>query len=598
MLLVIGITFAWFTWNSTTNTDVSVTIEGINITYEDGQDITGINLIPVSSKEKGEADGTAIAKEITVSSNMNAYLDLNMSLDILPDGLKDASFKWEFYKGADLLLSGNFSTSNQSDVINLLSKELVTSTETTYKLYIWIDGNMSNPNTMQNQTFKFMLNATASDNVSSEAGEAPLDDSGANRPKLAENMIPIMYDTNTSSWVKASTTDKESQYKWYDYDNKQWANAVLVSETNRDTYLSAEAGTAIPEDDILTYYVWIPRYKYKVFNITKTIGTDSYNAQNTGIDIVFENEIETTGEITCNDYDFSITNGSLSETCSGSNGEYYTHPAFTFGDKELTGIWVGKFEVSNSTSEIRIKPNASSLRNVASTEFYSAIKDMPKESNVYGLSTDTNVVDSHMMKNMEWGVVAYLTHSDYGRCNGSSCTEIGINNNSNYTTGCGAAPGSSSSSICNAYNTDAGMQASTTGNIYGIYDMSGGAFEYVMGNMSSSSGSYAYYASSGGSNFSYSTSTAKYIDTYANGSTYNDQTAYNRARLGDATGEVAVGGIVGWYNDSANFVYSSYSWFQRGGYYSNGTNAGVFFFHNNNGNRGTYISARGVVLAL
>ena len=75
LLLVIGITYAWFTWNSDTNTNVSVTIEGINITYEDGQDITGINLIPVSSKEKGETDGTAIAKEITVSSTMNAYLD-------------------------------------------------------------------------------------------------------------------------------------------------------------------------------------------------------------------------------------------------------------------------------------------------------------------------------------------------------------------------------------------------------------------------------------------------------------------------------------------------------------------------------------------
>ena len=104
LLLVIGITYAWFTWNSEENTNVSVTIEGMNITYEDGEDITGINLIPVSTKEKGELDGTAIAKEITVSSNMNAYLDLNMNLEILPEGLKDASFKWEIYKGEETLL--------------------------------------------------------------------------------------------------------------------------------------------------------------------------------------------------------------------------------------------------------------------------------------------------------------------------------------------------------------------------------------------------------------------------------------------------------------------------------------------------------------
>ena len=164
-------------------------------------------------------------------------------------------------------------------------------------------------------------------------------------------------------------------------------------------------------------------------------------------------------------------------------------------------------------------------------------------------------------------------------------------------TGCGAAPGSSSSSTCNAYNTTTGMQASTTGNIYGIYDMSGGAYEYVMGNMSSGSGSYTYYPSYAGSNFSYSTSTAKYIDTYAYGTTYNDQTAYNRARLGDATGEVTIGNTDTWYNDYAYFVSSSNSWFQRGGYYSTGSNAGVFIFYYYNGTRYTSYSAGGVVLA-
>ena len=77
----------------------------------------------------------------------------------------------------------------------------------------------------------------------------------------------------------------------------------------------------------------------------------------------------------------------------------------------------------------------------------------------------------------------------------------------------GANAGSSSSETCNEYTTSLGMNASSTGNIYGIYDLSGGAYEYVMGNMSSGSGSYTYNASCAGSNFSYSASTAKYIDT-------------------------------------------------------------------------------------
>ena len=44
------------------------------------------------------------------------------------------------------------------------------------------------------------------------------------------------------------------------------------------------------------------------------------------------------------------------------NGEWLTHPAFTFGNTELPGIWVGKFETSNSSNLSKIVPNVSSLR--------------------------------------------------------------------------------------------------------------------------------------------------------------------------------------------------------------------------------------------
>lgn len=122
---------------------------------------------------------------------------------------------------------------------------------------------------------------------------------------------------------------------------------------------SAEAGTAIPESDVLAYYVWIPRYKYKVWNIKKVIGTSSYDAYHTGIDIVFEKKTATTGTIKCSNYSFAAPNSTTpNETCSGSNNDYYTHPAFWWdkdGDsvhdegEELTGIWVGKFEISSET---------------------------------------------------------------------------------------------------------------------------------------------------------------------------------------------------------------------------------------------------------
>ena len=602
-------TIAFFRWNSPNNTDVSFNIDGLDayIIYNKGTDILTGLLEPTDSYAN-----TSISTEITLYKNTTKTLYGHIYLDVEQIGANlanEPALKWVITSNNQILNEGNFVGSKVGDSKALKINIPLSQTEQKFQIYIWLDENMDINDAIEGETLSTIVRAEASE------VEYPTD---PNPPKLVDNMIPIKYDESKQSWVKADSTNKNDDWYSYDFKTKRWANAVLVTDTNRSTYLSAEAGTVIPEDDVLAYYVWIPRYKYKVFNVAKTMGTDSYNAKTTGIDIVFEEGTESTGDITCNEYDFSITDGSLSETCSGSNGGYYTHPAFTFGDTELTGIWVGKFESASSnpsasyggssstTLTIRIKPNVNTWRNNSVSNFYTVIKNMQANGNEYGLSSDTSKVDSHMLKNIEWGAVAYLTNSDYGRCTNGSCTEIGINNyysgsgsSRQFKSGCGASPGSGSSGTCNAYNTTTGMLASTTGNIYGIYDMSGGAYEYVMGNMSESSGSYTYYPRYAGSNFSYSSTTAKYIDTYAYGSSYNDQTAYNRARLGDATGEVVSsrGGVGGWYNDYATFVYSSLSWFRHGGRYSDGSSAGVFSFSNSFGAASSYRSARAVLLA-
>ncbi|MBR0546144.1 MAG: hypothetical protein IIW99_08020, partial [Treponema sp.] len=91
--------------------------------------------------------------------------------------------------------------------------------------------------------------------------------------------------------------------------------------------------------------------------------------------------------------------------------------------------------------------------------------------------TYTCYMNSHLVKNSEWGAVVYLTQSQYGR-NGY---EIDINNSSSYITGNGGGSTTAleASGTKNAYNTTTGAKASTTGNVYGIYDMSGGASEYA-----------------------------------------------------------------------------------------------------------------------
>ena len=383
------------------------------------------------------------------------------------------------------------------------------------------------------------------------------DKSGANKPELLDNFVPIKYDG--ANWIVADTKEE-----WYDYNNKEWANAVVLNDD-----VTKNVGDTVVEDDIALWYVWIPRYKYQLFNANN----GSVNEQE--IQITFESGTATTGTVKCTDE--VSGSGDSSETCTNAeNGNWYTHPAFTFGDQELTGFWVGKFEISGNTSEITIKPNVSSLRSQTVSSFFTAIQNISTSYSLNG--------DSHMMKNMEWGAVAYLSHSKYG-----INKEVGINNNSNYTTGCGAAAGSSSSSSCNAYNTTTGMLASTTGNIYGIYDMSGGAYEYVMGNTVNIIGDF--YSSSAG--FSEAPG-LQYYDSYTYGM---PDTTHSRGKLGDATKETLKtfgDDWGGWYIDFAYFPISSHSWFERGGYYDYGSYAGLFAFGRSVGAEYSDYSARAV----
>jgi hypothetical protein len=365
------------------------------------------------------------------------------------------------------------------------------------------------------------------------------DGTGANVPELYQGLIPVTI--STGGVISVADTSQE----WYNYANHNWANAVLVNcadATIKAKYFDDNMkikdsiiGQTVTQTDILQMYVWIPRYKYLLWNANN----GSSNPQ--AISITFE---------------ASATPKSAGTT----NGTWLTHPAFTFGTTELPGIWVGKFENSGSTTSLKILPDVTSLKNITVGDMFNATRnqELTYASN-YGISSSE--IDTHMMKNMEWGATAYLSSSIYGRytdsstCISSGC-EVVINNNSGYTTGC-------SSSGC-GWSTN-GVSASTTGNQYGIYDMNGGAWEYVMGNMVDSSGNY--YPSSSG----LSKPDTKYYDSYAySASTYTD---HARGQLGDATKETLKtfgSDVGGWYSDYAAFLMVPYSWFVRGGHYSGG----------------------------
>ena len=610
IMLGLGITLAVTDW--TKLFVISGTSGCFTINYTKGQDVTSSIEVGTSYSDKGVSSDIVMYKDpaCKVDALGTLYLTTNDTSSI---DFSTGALKYSVVVNGTEVASGSVKgIANQ-----VIYRFYLNNTETTYKVYIWLDSSLYIEKQDDNYSGFVHAEAIQVTEKYEIPNHDPIDNSGANYPVLVKGLIPVVYNESTKTWVKADTESSTSTYGWYDYDNKKWANAVLVTDTNRSTYKNATAGTEITDSDILAFYVWIPRYKYKVWNKDKVIGTDSYSARTTGVDITFENGIDTTGTIICNDYSYSAPSseaGSPNETCTGSNGDYYTHPAFTFGDDEVKGFWIGKYELSSETPTAdngggrstaltaRILPNVNSWSNNRLSNFSTVIQSMQTTNNVYGLSTDKSLVDSHMLTNMEWGAVAYLTNSNYGRCSNGSCTEVTINNCSDYVTGIGADTVSADSSLttcttdANKYNGAKGVLASTTGNVYGVYDMSGGANDYVMGNMSSTTDSYTFYPSSSGFASSWYTSNQKYVITYANSSTHNDQTAYNRARLGDATGEVVSSIGSGWYSDYAYFPNSGIFWFKRGGSSYNNSGAGVFNFNRDDGNANGGNSARAALL--
>lgn len=200
----------------------------------------------------------------------------------------------------------------------------------------------------------------------------------------------------------------------------------------------------------------------------------------------------------------------------------------TNGLGDLGGMWIGKFESSNDGSNnVSIRPNVTSWREID-------INTMFQESQAFASNNSMTGYDSHMMKSTEWGAVAYFAHSEYGR-NG---TEVTVNNSSGYYTGIGGGQ---------TYETAVGQRASTTGNIYGVYDMSGGAWEYVMG---------VYNSNVSSTGFS-SLPESKYFDNY---------TSYSNEIVGDAVYETSSTstGVTSWNSDYSYFVTPGGSWFHFG----------------------------------
>ena len=559
--LIIGVTYALIKFNFVGNKDNTILVGGLKFNYnETSSSMTITNNDILSNTEGMKSDNyfdfnVSLEKQTTTGVSYNILLTSDNTNNL--SNIK--AYLTEVKNNTETKLIEPTTLNNLTKVNNnmKLYSDIIDPNKTKYyRLRLWVDENFgSSPTTSVNGntstgtitgfTFKFVVSIGV-DNTNVET----LDTSGANAPVLASNMIPVYYDETNSVWKKANKDNTDKNNPWYSYNSTgeykgMWANAVTVKDTNRQTYLNATPGTIIPMDDITTMWVWIPRFNA----VTPSNYNGGTKVSPGAIDITFVKQNEPAID------------------------------AFIFGDKQLSGFWYGKFEMggtlasscTNETcnvSNIVVKPNVSSLRSQKVSSFFYASRSMEQTGNSFGFVKDE--VDTHMSKNNEWGAVAYLTQSIYGRCTSSTtCTEIGINNNSGYLTGYGAPAGSNDSVTNGAYDTSLGKAASTTNNIYGIYDMSGGAYEYVMG---------VYTNTIGESGFS-SLPDTKYYNNYT-------ETSYTEHALTETKN---------WYSDSAGFVNSINPWFMRGGNYGNGTYAGVFYFSINDGNSYSNYSSRLVI---
>lgn len=335
-------------------------------------------------------------------------------------------------------------------------------------------------------------------------------------------LIPIKWDSEKGEWIETTGDDEE----WYEYgttnDTKRWANAKT-------------------EDGSM--WVWIPRYAYCI--------TSGYHSSSAGtIEIEFMKG-------TRNE---SSRGRTVFQNESGANN-WNIHPAFEYGGT-VSGIWVAKFEASRSDATAQAPGSSETIKVQPGVQSWRKIKMDTAYTNCLNYNGNLN---SHLMKNDEWGAVAYLSKSKYGK----ETEEVWKNNSSSFITGAAGNSVSAGTDIGTDtnYTSSQGVKASTTGTVYGIYDMSGGAWELVAAYVDNVTPSLE-----NNGNSLYSSTDTKTKNVYASSrdsaeNNYNENSGKYGDALYETSGEFSSNSGA-WYADNSSYPYTGSPFFIRGGSHS------------------------------
>jgi len=206
-----------------------------------------------------------------------------------------------------------------------------------------------------------------------------------NEPYVHSGLNPVMWNGTTEihkyckqHWgVTSDWNSNNGDSNWYNYttgtgDHKtsKWANAV---------------------DENGSYYVWIPRYAYKLTKAPSTTASET-NAGKIDVKFIQNKTAKASDGTSC-----TIATSNIDST-----SRYIVHPAFCTNvnmggyGTELSGIWVAKYEACNVSNKPVSKPNTSSWRSIKIGDCYTTAYNYNR------------AMDSHLMKNSEWRSLCVL----------------------------------------------------------------------------------------------------------------------------------------------------------------------------------------------
>ena len=478
-------------------------------------------------------------------------------------------------------------------------------------------------------------------------------DGTVNKPELMTGMSAIKFTDPTDSAEGTTVDTTSNDTEWYNYEDKKWANAKTEDGSMwvwipRYAYrIHKENGVETQKFDVVflvgltdTYYDENGKLQtaQRQTSEDQTIVT---NGDTYTVHPAFTNEssinyanggwdVELAG-IWVAKFEAGYASGNNSATVKASSVNYSQDtayvPAVETGTTTKTATarnWLDG-EYGSTTTAIKyptFQGLTYSMNYINHNDVYRISKVLTESGNIYGLSS--NSTDSHLMKNSEWGAVSYLSQSKYGL----DGTEIVINsvylNNTTKSiyavTGCASstADASAVSTTIGALNNRTqssvyvwtqknGTAASSTGTIYGIYDMAGGISERTSSLINNKNDNLKTYGSQIIADLNNGKST-KYITIYPTGETLGQTMAQasqanytnNTKIYGDAIKETSTlgTGTNSWYSDCSDFVGLSTPFFLHGGYYGGTSISGCFAFGRTSGNGSYNRGFRSVLVSL